>query len=671
MKNLDWNIPYTRPVVSRALAEAGFSPLLCQVLALRGIESAEKANSLLYGGKESLCDPLLMLGMDRARERVLRAIETGETVAVYGDYDVDGITSTCMLTDWLRGKGLTCYYYIPDRNEEGYGLNCGALDSLKARGVSLVITVDCGITAVEEAAYAKQIGVDMVITDHHECRPDALPDAVALIDCKREGDTYPNKNLAGVGVALKLLCACEGESDAALDRYADLVAIGTVADVMPLTEENRYLVRLGIRQIVTSPRPGLAAMLRESSIDPARLNASAIGFSLAPRLNAAGRLGQASVAARLLLSRDHNTAAVLARELCELNRKRQSIENEIWREANARLKGKTPDGPIVLASEEWNQGVIGIAASRLAEQYSLPAIIVCLNGDVGKGSCRSYGGFNLFEALSACSDELIGFGGHALAAGLNVRRDKLEDFRAALRAYYLSNKPEPVPEVQCDLLITDPALLSLENVRSLDLLEPYGNANPKPVLCFSGVRLESLSEVGGGKHSRFRVRMGDTRFECIFFSHSNAESGVHEGELIDMAFTPQINEYRGNISVQLVASAVRPHEPRALCGALLRRDRAVCWAAVPYCPERADFVRVWRSMGSDFRVGRDADEVLSRCPVGMEPETYCLCLMVFQEAGLLSDGPDGIFSARPVQIDGKADLESTPLIRSLRQYQSL
>ena len=670
MKNKDWNIPYTRPVVSRTLKEAGFSPLLCQILALRGIESAEKANSLLYGGKEGLCDPLLMLGMDRARERVLRAIENGETVAVYGDYDVDGITSTCMLTDWLRSKGLTCYYYIPDRNEEGYGLNCGALDSLKTRGVSLVITVDCGITAVEEAAYAKEIGVDMVITDHHECRPDALPDAAALIDCKREGDCYPNKSLAGVGVALKLLCACEGESDTALARYADLVAIGTIADVMPLTEENRYLVRLGLRQIIDSPRPGIAAMLKESSIDPARLNASSIGFSLAPRLNAAGRLGQASVAARLLLCRDHNTAASLARELCELNRRRQSIENEIWREANARLKGKTPDGPIVLASEDWNQGVIGIAASRLAEQYSLPAIIVCLNGDVGKGSCRSYGGFNLFEALSACSDELIGFGGHALAAGLNVRRDKLDDFRKALREYYLSNRPEPVPEVQCDLLITDPSLLTLENVRSLDLLEPYGNANPRPILCFSGVRLESLSEVGGGKHSRFRVRLGDTRFECIFFSHSNSEAGVREGELIDMAFTLQINDYRGSVSVQLVACAVRPHDPRALCGAILRPGEDICWAAAPYCPERADFVRVWRGMGSDFQVGRDAEDVLARCPEGMEPETYCLCLMVLQEAGLLSDGPEGIFSARPVKISGKADLEATSLILKLRQYQS-
>ena len=668
MKQKEWNIPFSGPSVSQELSEGGFSPLLSQILALRGITAVAQAKALLFGGKETLHDPLLMLGMEAACARVLRAIESRETVAVYGDYDVDGITSTCMLTDWLRGKGLSCYYYIPDRNEEGYGLNCAALDSLKARGVTLVITVDCGITAVEEAAYARKIGVDMVITDHHECRADALPDAAALIDCKREGDSYPNKNLAGVGVALKLMCACEGEADTPLSRYADLVAIGTVADVMPLSDENRYLVRLGLAQIADKPRPGIAAMLRESSIDPQHLTASSISYNLAPRINAAGRLGRASIAAKLLLTRDAASAAALARELCELNRRRQSIENEIWKEANLQLAGQTPDGPIVLASEHWNQGVIGIAASRLADQYSLPAIIVCLNGDVGKGSCRSYGGFNLFEALSACADTLIGFGGHALAAGLNVRRERLDDFREALREYYLSHKPQSQPEVQCDLLITDPSLLTLENVRSLDLLEPYGNANPRPVLCMSGVRLEMLSEVGGGKHSRLRVRLGQSHFECIYFSHSAADTGVREAELIDIAFTPQINEYRGNVTVQLVASAVRPHAPYALCDAILKGDCACHMAAAPYCPERADFVRVWKGMGPAFTVGSDTGAVIRQCPGEMEPEKYCLCLMVFREAGLLKSPDGAIYVAARAQISGKADLDATTLIRSLHSF---
>ena len=668
MKKKEWEIPYTRPCVPPDFG-GKYPPLLSQVLSLRGIRDAEAADALLYGGENSLHDPLRILDMNRACGRVLRAIEAGETVAVYGDYDVDGITATCLVADYLRSRGLTCHTYIPDRSEEGYGLNCGALDTLRQKGVSLVITVDCGITAVEEAAYARSLGIDMVITDHHECRPDGLPEAVAVVDCKRPGDSYPNKDLAGVGVAFKLVCACEGESGPMLERYADLAAIGTIADVMPLSPENRFLVRTGLKQIAERPRPGLAAMLRESGIDPRRLTASTVGFSLAPRLNAAGRLGQAGIAERLILSRDPEDAAALAHELCELNRKRQDIEPEIWHEANAQLAGQTPDGPIVLSSDDWHQGVIGIAASRLAEQYSLPTIIVCMNGEVGKGSCRSYGGFNLFEALSACSEYLIGFGGHALAAGLNVRRDKLEDFKAALREYYLSNKPAEAVEVRCDLLITDPALLSLDNVRSLALLEPYGNANPKPVLCVSGVRLESLTMVGGGRHSRMRIRLGGQVFECIFFSHSAQETGVREGQLIDMAFTPQVNEYRGNVTVQLVASAVRPHEADALCEHILHGDTETEWACERYCPERTDFVRVWRSMGPDFAVGADTRAVLDQCPPGMEPERCCLCLMALLETGLLASDSGEIFSARPADIGGKADLEATRLIRSLKHLQ--
>ncbi len=669
MKKKDWSIPYTRPCVSPELSSVpGLTPLLCQVLSLRGVGSAAQARELLYGGEDSLYDPLLIRDMDRARARVLRAIETGETVAVYGDYDVDGITATCLLTDYLRSKGLVCHTHIPDRNEEGYGLNCGALEALRQKDVSLLITVDCGITAIEEAAYAKTLGMDMVITDHHECRPDALPDAVAVVDCKRADDRYPCKDLAGVGVAFKLVCACEGESGSVLEEYADLAAIGTIADVMPLSPENRYLVRRGLEQIAQRPRPGIAAILRESAIDPKRLTASTVGFSLAPRLNAAGRLDRVKVAERLIRTRDPSEASSLAHELCELNRQRQCIENDIWRQANEKLSGQTLDGPIVLWGD-WEPGVIGIAASRLAEQHSLPAVIICMKDEIGKGSCRSYGGFNLFEALSACSEYLIGFGGHALAAGLNIRRDRLEDFKRALREYYLRNKPRDVAEVRCDLLITDPSLLSLENVRSLDLLEPYGNANPKPVLCVSGVQLESLSLVGGRRHSRMRIRLGGQSFECIYFSHNVQEAGLMQGQRIDMAFTPQINEYRGSTSVQLVASAVRPHDPGDLCERILRGDETVEWACARYCPERADFVRVWRSMGADYAVGADTRAVLAQCPPGMEPERCCLCLMALREAGLLASDSGEIFCARPADIGGKADLEATRLLRSLRSLQ--
>ncbi len=667
MTRKEWKIPFERPDPPKELLEGGCTPLLASVLVLRGIKTRAEMDRLLHGGEELLEDPMLLRDMPRAVERVRRAVERKEKVAVYGDYDVDGITSTCLLTDYLRFKGLDCIPYIPDRSEEGYGLNDGAVAALHEQGVALIITVDCGITARAEASYAAALGMDMIITDHHECGDAPLPEAVAVVDCKRPDETYPNRALAGVGVALKLVCACEGGDGGMVERYCDLAAIGTIADVMPLVGENRYLVRRGLDKIRSDPRPGIAAMLRESSVDGKKLSASVVGFTLAPRLNAAGRLDCPSVAARLLMTDDPAEATALAVELCELNRKRQSIETEIWDEANAMLASAAPDAPIVLASDKWHQGVIGIAASRLAEQYSLPAIMVCLNGEVGKGSCRSYGGFNLFDALSACSEHLIGFGGHALAAGLNIRSDKLADFRAALARYYRENRPAPVPEVQPDLLICDPKLLDIDNVRSLDLLEPFGNANPRPTMCLCGVLLESAGEVGGGKHLRIRARLGREVFEGIFFSHTARELDIRAGDAVDVAFTPQINEFRGHVSVQLIVSALRRHDGRALCEKLLGGERDALWAAAAFRPERADFVRVWHmAEQKGFRLPDDTDAILGLTPPGMAEETFCLCLAVLCEVGLLASPGGGVRGAAAAQIDGKADLDSAEIMRELR-----
>ncbi len=663
----EWKIPYERPDVPPELLDGVCTPLLASVLALRGVRTRAEMDSLLRGGAETLHDPMLLRDMPLAVARIRRAVETGEKTAVYGDYDVDGITATCLLTDYLRSKGLSCIPYIPDRSEEGYGLNDGAVAALHEQGVSLIITVDCGITAREEVSYAASLGMDMIITDHHECGDSPLPEAVAVVDCKRPDESYPNRSLAGVGVALKLVCACEGPENDMVERYCDLAAIGTIADVMPLLDENRYLVRRGLDKIAREPRPGIAAMLRESSMDGKKLTASAVGFSLAPRLNAAGRLDCPSVAARLLMTSDPAEATSLAVELCELNRKRQSIETEIWDEANAMLASAAPDAPIVLASDKWHQGVIGIAASRLAEQYSLPAIMVCLNGDVGKGSCRSYGGFNLFDALSACSEHLIGFGGHALAAGLNIRSDKLDDFRAALAAYYHANKPAPTAEVQPDLLICDPKLLDIDNVRSLDLLEPFGNANPRPTMCVCGVRLESAGDVGGGRHLRIRARLGAESFEGIFFSHTEAELDLHSGDTVDIAFTPQINEFHGHVSVQLLVNAMRRHDAEELCGRILDGDRRILWAAAACRPERADFVRVWHmAEQAGFCLPAKTEEIVALTPPGMKEETFCLCLAVLHEVGLLAS-PDGqIRGASASRIDGKADLDGAEIMRRLR-----
>ena len=663
-----WKIPYCQPpAIPKALLDDGCAPLLAAVLSLRGIDTPEQARSLFCCGSDSLFDPLLMKGMPEAVERVRQAVERGETVAVYGDYDVDGITSTCLLTDYLRGKGLRCLSYIPDRDAEGYGVNLGAVQSLLREGVTLMITVDCGITAREETAYAMAHGMDVIITDHHECGGGEFPAAVAVIDPKRDGETYPNVHLAGVGVALKLACACEGDSAPVLREYSSLVAIGTIADVMPLIGENRALVVMGLKKLETAPRAGMAAMLREIGLTPDKLSAGSIGYILAPRLNAAGRLGRTQIALELLLCEDPERASELSRELCELNRQRQSIELEIWQDAERRLKGKEPDGPIVLAGENWHQGVIGIAASKLAERYALPAVMISLNDDMGKGSCRSYGGFNLYEALSACSDTLLGFGGHALAAGLTIRRDRLEDFRLALREYFRDHRPEPTPDVMCDLLICDPGMLSIDNVSALSRLEPFGSENPKPTLCLSGAMLESMSAVGGGKHLRMHLSFRGAAFEAIFFSHTAKELGLHEGDLIDLAFTPQINDYHGIVSVQLLVSAARPHRPRDLCQALLAGDTSALRSAGAYVPTRSDFIQTWRLISRDGqRVGNNVDEVLGQCPAGIPPESFCLCLAVLREAGLLAPADGALFGAESVCIEGKADLEDTETMRILR-----
>ena len=665
MSDSIWKIPYTKPD-SRSLEQAGISRLLAEILASRGIKSPDRARALLSCGPESLLDPLAILGMCAARDRVLQAIARKEKVTVYGDYDVDGITATCLLTDYLCSNGVDCDWYIPDRNDEGYGLNSSALQKLYDAGSTLVISVDCGITAVEEALFAQSIGLDLVITDHHECKNGTIPDACAVIDPKRPDDTYPNPDLAGVGVAFKLVSACCGDQLSVLNRYSDLVAVGTVADVMPLTGENRYLVRQGLKKLETSPRPGFHAMMNEPGTTARKPNAGFIGFTLAPRLNAAGRLGQTGKAEQLMLTVDPQEAARLTAELGELNRERQKIENEIWHDAQKQLRDTPPDGPIVLAAEGWHQGVIGIAASRLAEQYNLPTVMISLSGENGKGSCRSCSGFNLYEALSACSEYLDGFGGHALAAGLTIRRSQIDPFRSALRRYYAAHQPEPQPDVNCDLLLCDSSLLSIEDVKALDMLEPYGSANPKPVLCISNVLLLSAYGVGAQKqHLKFSVEFDGLRFDGIFFSRTREALGVQVGDRIDLAFTPQINEYMGSISVQLTASAMRPHRPHGLCARILEKDFSALWAACSFRPDRSDFVTIWKRYGEHLRIASSLEDVLSLCPPEMAPERFCLCLAVFSEAGLLHSEDGSVYRSFYMHQEKKADLNATEIMRIL------
>ena len=438
MKFSKWHIAPAEEADIRRLGEAGYPQLVSQVLAARGISTAEEAAAFLEREDKLTISPFLMRNMDKAAARVQQAIANGERIAVFGDYDVDGITSTCLLTDFLTRQGADCTWYIPARLEEGYGLNETAIRNLHDLGINLIITVDCGITALEEAQLCKTLHIDLVITDHHECKQQ-LPDAAAVVDPYRKDSQYAFPYLAGVGVAFKLAAAVSGDQNRVFEEYCDLVSLGTVADVMPLLGENRVLVTGGIASMQRCHRIGLLALMRECQLSPSAINSSSIGYTLAPRINAAGRMGQVELAAELFLTQDPYEAATLASSLCRLNRQRQSIEAEIYEDAVAML-GSSKDPPaIVLAGETWHQGVVGIVASRLAEDYGCPVFLICLSGDTGKASSRSYGDFPLFSTLESLSDLLESFGGHELAAGFTIRRDNIDTFRERIeelaRAY--------------------------------------------------------------------------------------------------------------------------------------------------------------------------------------------------------------------------------------------
>ena len=376
-----WNVSNPDVTAVNALTKSGFSPLTAMILSARGMNDAGAVQKHL-SCDFPLPDPYQMTDMDRAAGRVGLALTRGEKIAVFGDYDVDGITATCLLTEFLQQLGADCISYIPGRIEEGYGLNPIAIRQLHGEGVKLIVTVDCGITAVEEAELCKQLGIDLVITDHHECK-EQLPNAIAVVDPHRPDCRYPHRNLSGVGVAFKLAAALAGDQEAILQDYADLVCLGTVADVMPLIGENRVIVSRGLESIRRTRRPGLVALMKESGCNPENVSATSIGYMLAPRINAAGRMEQIELALELFLTDSESRATQLARALCDLNRQRQQVESQIYEEAVAMLpSGQIPEA-IVLADEGWHQGVVGIVASRMAEAYCCPTFLICLDGDHG------------------------------------------------------------------------------------------------------------------------------------------------------------------------------------------------------------------------------------------------------------------------------------------------
>ena len=656
MKFQKWHIADPRPEARARLTAAGYPCLVSAVLASRGIDTAEEAAAFLEHEQRLTYSPFLMADMDKAAERVQQALTNGERIAVFGDYDVDGITATCILVDYLRSRGADVLHYIPRRIEDGYGLSCDAIEGLHRQGARLLITVDCGITGVEEVDFANSLGMDVVITDHHECK-EVLPAAAAVVDPHRPDCPYPFKHLAGCGVALKLVLALGGpdREEALFSRYCTLAAVGTVADVMQMSGENRTIVARGLAAIEHSDFIGLHALLKEAGLSGREITSVQIGFVLAPRINAAGRMGAADKAAELLLCSDPAEAERMARELCALNRERQNVEQTIYSQAEEMI-ARLPDrdrSALVLESSRWHQGVVGIVASRLSEKYSRPSFMIHLNGATGKGSCRSWGGFNLFAALESCKDLLLGFGGHELAAGFTIKEENIPAFRARMNEYARSFRggAAPVSVLDVDVAITHPSAVTLEELEALSALEPYGSGNARPVFCLLGATLLRTQNVGQNRHLKLRLGKGSAQFDGIFFSTVAEDCGCKAGDRVDAAFYLQVNEFRGSRTLQLQMVDLRP----SLCASGREQDSltlADCCAdcsplaakeARRLLPTRDQFAAAWRFLERTVPDGglttgylpllRQLAAELGRT----EPfPRAAVCLSVFAERGLLT-----------------------------------
>ena len=676
MKYGIWNVAQPEQQSVNALTASGYEPLVSMVLSARGIRTPQQAKDYL-NCESNLCDPYLMTDMAKAVMRLRTALEKREKIAVFGDYDVDGITATCLLTDFLRRQGGLVIPYIPGRLEEGYGLNEIAIRQLVQEGIKLIVTVDCGITAIEEARLCKKLGVDLIITAHHECK-DMLPNAVAVLDPHRPDGGYPHQTLSGVGVAFKLAAALAGSQSQVLQEYADMVCLGTVADVMSLQGENRVFVAKGLDMLRHTQRPGLAALMEQCNCTPQSLTASSVGYILAPRINAAGRIGQIDLAIELFLTHNPTQAKTVAAGLCELNRQRQSVEAEIYAQAESMLPTDHVPQAIVLAEESWHQGVVGIVASRIAEAYCCPTFLICLDGEHGKASSRSYGGFNLFSSLKSLGNLLESYGGHELAAGFTIHRDKIPEFRRQIcqlaQSYYNSGMPRT--QLSCDCAIPG-ELLTTANIDTLEQLEPCGNGCPRPLLVMERVTIERASQVGGGKHMRLQLRSGHHSFSGIYFSACPESTGIAVGDVVDVAFHPQVNEFRGVRSVQMNLVDIRP-SCRAQCSwdtaayAALQENRLEPGHAESLVPDREILGRIWRYLA---RFGQNGitEEPLCLCrkivrwsDKDLSLGQMLVCLDIFADVGLIEIlHLNNRISLRLLECSQKRDLNESHTMRRL------
>ncbi len=693
--------------ISRAL---GINLIVAELLYSRGYTDSMSSAAFLRMENEIFRNPFDMKDMEPAVKRINKALRRGEKITIFGDYDVDGVTSVCTLYLYLKKRGARVEYYIPNRTGEGYGVSASAIDTIKNNETSLIITVDTGITAIEEVLYAKSIGIDFVVTDHHECHGD-LPEAEAVVNPHRPDCSYSFKELAGVGVVFKLLCAYEERYhantrlDATLNvirEFADLVSIGTIADVMPIKEENRIIVKYGLSMIEQTERPGLRALIdvstgarrneRTKKRKRPKITSSFIGFTIAPRINAAGRVRSATKAVELFLEDNYSRALAIAEELCEANRERQAEENKIMLEAYEKIDALDIDNNpvIVLNADDWHHGVIGIVSSRITEKYCRPSILVSFEGNetlgapdnVGKGSGRSIKGLNLVEALCHCGEKLVKFGGHELAAGLSVTRENLPLFIESINKYARENlsPDDMIPSIEADMEIPFDSI-NLALTEGLSNLEPFGVGNPVPLFIVRGVNVCEISGVSDNKHSKLVLSNGSHTVGGICFSRSPESLGVYVNDKADILFSIDVNEWQDRKSIQLIIRDIQLSQCQKLEDEAIKRrylevhDGATFKKNEDILPEREDFVVVYKIIQSAVQQHQDIishrDLMLRASMLSGRAVGYIklkFMIMIFREMNILSieELPEDKYRFKLHYSSTKKDIEKSGILRKLR-----
>ncbi len=668
----------------RAIAMASkleIPPLLAMMLDIRGITKEEDVINFLQENKD-FSDPFLMKDMDKAVERITTAVENGEKICVYGDYDADGVTSTSLLYSYLRDSlGADVMFYIPTRTGEGYGMNKGAVDKIHSLGVTLIITVDNGISAREEIDYANSLGIDTVITDHH-MPSGAIPKAVAVVNAHQQDDKSPFKDFSGVGVAFKLVMAIEGEYadvDSLLENFSDIATLGTIGDIVPLVGENRTLVKNGLRHIQNSDRIGINAMKQESGIAEKEINSSNVAFTLVPRINAGGRLGSSEKSVNLLLTEDEDEAVTIADKLGMDNRERQSIEKEILASIDEEVR-RTPnivnDKILVFAGKGWHQGVVGIAASRIKEIYDKPTIIIGIDDDgVARGSGRSVEGFSLCDAVFACSEHLTHYGGHPMAVGISLEKEKINDFRKAINAYCKDIKmPYNILHIDCKL---NPNQLDLSILDSLSYIEPCGASNPSPIFGLYNMTVIATKEIGNGKHMRITLSRGQGQVPvyAVYFNHNFQSCSYRNGDIVDVAVSLDRNIYNGQENLSVIIKDIKYSQSNneelidseRIFDKFAKRYKLTKNEVMSILPTRNDFAYVYRFLKQNkgFIYGEYA--LVNALNYKISMGKLIVILYSMKELGLIN-WQQGLYqSIIEMKESGKVNLEDSVFIKKLKE----